>query len=70
MCATCVAQGAVYAGGALAGLRVMAFRARRRRGDGSVAGEGAVAAADVDGSPVEPERERVHEQAEAGQGEH
>jgi hypothetical protein len=31
MCATCVAQGAVYVGGALAGLQVMAARARARR---------------------------------------
>jgi hypothetical protein len=31
MCATCVAQGAVYVGGALAGLQVMAARARMRR---------------------------------------
>jgi len=31
MCAACVAQGAVYAGGALAGLQVLAARARHRR---------------------------------------
>lgn len=31
MCAACVAQGAVYVGGALTGLQVMAGRARRRR---------------------------------------
>jgi hypothetical protein len=31
MCANCVAQGAVYVGGALAGLQVMAARARHRR---------------------------------------
>jgi hypothetical protein len=31
MCAACVAQGAVYVGGALTGLQVMAARARRRR---------------------------------------
>jgi hypothetical protein len=35
MCAACVAQGAVYAGGALAGLQVMAARARRGRGSRS-----------------------------------
>ena len=32
MCAACVAQGAVYAGGALAALQVMAVRARHREG--------------------------------------
>jgi hypothetical protein len=32
MCAACVAQGAVYAGGALAALQVMAARARHRTG--------------------------------------
>jgi hypothetical protein len=32
MCAACVAQGAVYVGGALTGLQVMAARARHRRG--------------------------------------
>lgn len=31
MCASCVAQGAVYVGGALTGLQVMAARARARR---------------------------------------
>jgi hypothetical protein len=31
MCANCVAQGAVYVGGALAGLQIMAARARHRR---------------------------------------
>jgi hypothetical protein len=31
VCAQCVAQGAVYVGGALAGLQVMAARARTRR---------------------------------------
>jgi hypothetical protein len=31
MCAACVAQGVAYAGGALAGLQVMAAHARRRR---------------------------------------
>jgi len=31
MCAACVAQGVVYGGGALAGLQVMAARARHRR---------------------------------------
>ena len=31
MCANCVAQGAVYVGGALTGLQVMAARARARR---------------------------------------
>ena len=70
MCATCVAQGAVYAGGALAGLQVMAARARRRVAAGSVAGEGAVLAPDVDRPAVEPERHRVHDHAEAGQGQH
>jgi hypothetical protein len=34
MCAACVAQGVAYAGGALAGLQVMAVRARHRRGAG------------------------------------
>ncbi|HET8619895.1 MAG TPA: hypothetical protein VFM27_13100 [Acidimicrobiales bacterium] len=32
MCAACFAQGAVYAGGALAALQVMAARARHRTG--------------------------------------
>jgi hypothetical protein len=32
MCAACVAQGAAYAGGAVAALQVMAARARHRRG--------------------------------------
>jgi hypothetical protein len=41
MCAACVAQGAVYAGGALAALQVMAARARRRTGgDAGVPEEG------------------------------
>ena len=31
MCAACVAQGVVYVGGAVAGLQVMAVRARVRR---------------------------------------
>jgi hypothetical protein len=31
MCASCVAQGVTYVGGAVAGLQVMAVRARRRR---------------------------------------
>lgn len=31
MCANCVAQGAVYVGGALGALRVMGARARARR---------------------------------------
>lgn len=31
MCATCVAQGVVYVGGALTGLQVMGARARARR---------------------------------------
>jgi hypothetical protein len=31
MCATCVAQGVAYVGGALGGLQVMAARARSRR---------------------------------------
>jgi hypothetical protein len=31
MCAACVAQGAVYVGGALTGLQVMAMRASARR---------------------------------------
>lgn len=35
MCATCVAQGVVYVGGAVAGLQVMAARARRRGASGS-----------------------------------
>lgn len=35
MCASCVAQGTVYVGGALAGLQVMAARARRRRAVGT-----------------------------------
>ena len=30
MCATCVAQGVAYVGGAVAGLQVMAARARQR----------------------------------------
>jgi hypothetical protein len=34
MCANCVAQGAVYVGGALTGLQVMAARARSRRRTG------------------------------------
>jgi hypothetical protein len=32
MCAACVAQGVAYAGGAVAGLQVLAARARHRRG--------------------------------------
>jgi hypothetical protein len=36
MCAACVAQGAVYVGGAVAGLQVMAARARHRRRDATV----------------------------------
>ena len=35
MCANCVAQGAVYVGGALTGLQVMAARARARRRAGA-----------------------------------
>jgi hypothetical protein len=31
MCANCVAQGAVYVGGATVALRGMGYRARRRR---------------------------------------
>ena len=31
MCAACVAQGVTYVGGALAGLQVMASRARAKR---------------------------------------
>lgn len=31
MCAACVAQGVTYVGGALAGLQVMATRARAKR---------------------------------------
>jgi hypothetical protein len=39
MCAACVAQGVVYAGGALAGLQVMAARARHRRTGDAPAGD-------------------------------
>ena len=35
MCASCVAQGVVYVGGALTGLQVMAARARARRPAGA-----------------------------------
>ena len=38
MCAACVAQGITYVGGAVAGLQVMAHRARSRR-LGSASGE-------------------------------
>jgi hypothetical protein len=40
MCASCVAQGAVYVGGAVAGLQVMAARARHRRAAGAPAPTG------------------------------
>jgi hypothetical protein len=45
MCATCVAQGVFYVGGAVGGLRVMAFRAKVKR----LAGEAAKTA-----EPAEP----------------
>ena len=50
MCANCVAQGAVYVGGALAGLQVMAARARHRRAGEprDVAPEATTAGDDVD----------------------
>ena len=58
MCATCVAQGVTYVGGALAGLQVMAVRARARRlrsTDPSTAGPLGAEAPDVstvsDGEP-------------------
>jgi alkylation response protein AidB-like acyl-CoA dehydrogenase len=35
MCANCVAQGALYVGGALGALRVMGARARARRSAGA-----------------------------------
>jgi hypothetical protein len=51
MCAACVAQGVAYAGGALAGLQVMAARARRRR----AAGEAGEAGQPRDEPAPEPE---------------
>lgn len=58
MCATCVAQGVAYVGGALAGLQVMAARAaaKRRRADegrGDAAGDGGHAERS-DGAGVAP----------------
>jgi hypothetical protein len=46
MCAACVAQGVAYVGGAVAGLQVMAARARQRRArpDGGAPDERPVAA--------------------------
>jgi hypothetical protein len=52
MCASCVAQGVVYAGGALAGLQVMAARARRRRGQGASGGARTSTATTVAGEPL------------------
>ena len=52
MCANCVAQGAVYVGGALTGLQVMAVRARARRR----AGAPAAADAPPDATPDGPDR--------------
>ncbi|HKY69108.1 MAG TPA: hypothetical protein VJM49_22150, partial [Acidimicrobiales bacterium] len=53
MCAACVAQGVVYAGGALAGLQVMAARARGRRPSSATAPRGDTAAAPGAGSGTE-----------------
>lgn len=39
MCATCVAQGVVYVGGAVGALQVLAHRARRRSQPDAVTGE-------------------------------
>ncbi|MGH9210750.1 MAG: hypothetical protein ACRD2C_08710 [Acidimicrobiales bacterium] len=60
MCAACVAQGVTYVGGALAGLQVMAVRARAKRGR---AADDAVPADALDPSlgdaePVEPDLAR------------
>lgn len=54
MCAACVAQGAVYVGGALTGLQVMAMRAsaRRRRSEAEPKDQ----AADGSDHPTEPVR--------------
>jgi hypothetical protein len=56
MCAQCVAQGAVYVGGALASLQVMAARARNRRRSDT---RPIAAAADSADSGGEPEDTKV-----------
>jgi len=53
MCASCVAQGVVYVGGAVAGLQVMAARARHRRAGTSAAAP--APAADDTGSETGPD---------------
>jgi hypothetical protein len=63
MCAACVAQGAVYAGGALAGLQVMAARARRRRGPRPVSGDGDPAANDRYAQPADDHGPSEHDPA-------
>lgn len=55
MCANCVAQGAVYVGGALTGLQVMAARARARRRAGAEAATDAPPAAAPDAAPDAPD---------------
>lgn len=57
MCANCVAQGAVYVGGAVAGLQVMAARARHRRA-GSSLGEPSAPTVDDDASTGKIGRDR------------
>ena len=57
MCANCVAQGAVYVGGALTGLQVMAARARARRRAGAEAATDAPPDAATDAAPDAPDRE-------------
>jgi poly(3-hydroxybutyrate) depolymerase len=53
VCANCVAQGVVYVGGAVAGLQVMAARARHRRADASGAAS-VVAAPPTDAATTDP----------------
>jgi hypothetical protein len=65
MCAACVAQGVTYVGGALAGLQVMAVRAksRRRRAEESTAETAADAPATADESQHDGGSERQPEPA-------
>ena len=68
MCAACVAQGAAYVGGAVAGLQVMRANARHKRDARRSAAE-VGAAGDGHGEETQPEQgHEPHEQPATARG--